>query len=166
MRRSLAFVVAGGKRRRKAGWHPSKRSPVWHGRRPRHTVEVSTHLRERRLFQVGQHGRTGPGPIALLAFDGRARPVAEYHYNLRGDVDVATASDIRADLQAIIEGSDSHVLIDCTQLTFIDSSGLRVLVALAKDAESRGTALGLRNLPRHAQRVLELTGLGDWFEVT
>ena len=26
--------------------------------------------------------------------------------------------------------------------------------------------LALRNLPRHAQRVLELTGLGDWFEVT
>jgi anti-anti-sigma factor len=85
---------------------------------------------------------------------------------VRGEVDLATATDLEAIVRSALDGAPDGVVLDLAQLTFIDSSGLRVLVALAKDAESRGTALALRNLPRHAQRVLELTGLGDWFEVS
>jgi anti-sigma B factor antagonist len=85
---------------------------------------------------------------------------------VRGEVDLATASDLESFVRSALVEAPDGVVLDLAQLTFIDSSGLRVLVALAKDAESRGTALALRNLPRHAQRVFELTGLGDWFEVT
>jgi len=92
---------------------------------------------------------------------GEARAVT-----VRGEVDLATAADLESVVGSALQEAPDGVVLDLAQLTFIDSSGLRVLVALAKDAESRGTALGLRNLPRHAQRVLELTGLGDWFEVT
>jgi len=92
---------------------------------------------------------------------GEARAVT-----VRGEVDLATAADLESVVGGALQEAPDGVVLDLAQLTFIDSSGLRVLVALAKDAESRGTALGLRNLPRHAQRVLELTGLGDWFEVT
>jgi anti-anti-sigma factor len=92
---------------------------------------------------------------------GEVRAVA-----VRGEVDLATATDLESVVRAALEEAPDGVVLDLAQLTFIDSSGLRALVALAKDAESRGTTLSLRNLPRHAQRVLELTGLGDWFEVT
>jgi anti-anti-sigma factor len=85
---------------------------------------------------------------------------------VRGEVDLATAPDLEAVVRTALEHAPDGVVLDLAQLTFIDSSGLRALVALAKDADSRGTSLALRNLPRHAQRVLELTGLGDWFEVT
>jgi anti-anti-sigma factor len=92
---------------------------------------------------------------------GEVRPVA-----VRGEVDLATATDLESAVRGVLDDAPDGVVLDLAQLTFIDSSGLRALVALAKDAESRGTSLALRNLPRHAQRVLELTGLGDWFEVT
>jgi anti-anti-sigma factor len=85
---------------------------------------------------------------------------------VRGEVDLATASELESLVRSALAEAPDGVVLDLAQLTFIDSSGLRALVALAKDAESRGTSLALRNLPRHAQRVLELTGLGDWFEVT
>jgi anti-sigma B factor antagonist len=81
-------------------------------------------------------------------------------------VDHAPAPAPEAVVRTALEHAPDGVVLDLAQLTFIDSSGLRALVALAKDADSRGTSLALRNLPRHAQRVLELTGLGDWFEVT
>jgi anti-anti-sigma factor len=92
---------------------------------------------------------------------GQRRPV-----EVRGEVDLATAPHLEAVVRTTLEQAPDGVVLDLAQLTFIDSSGLRALVALAKDADSRGTSLALRNLPRHAQRVLELTGLGDWFEVT
>ena len=85
---------------------------------------------------------------------------------VRGEVDLATAPELEVLVGSALDDAPDGVVLDLAQLTFIDSSGLRVLVALAKDAESRGTSLALRSLPRHAQRVLELTGLGDWFEVT
>jgi anti-anti-sigma regulatory factor len=39
-----------------------------------------------------------------------------------------------------------------------------VLVSASKDAQSRGATFGLRNVPRHAQRVLDITGLSEWFD--
>ena len=49
-------------------------------------------------------------------------------------------------------------------VTFIDSSGLRVLVALSNEAAADNAALTLRNVPRHAERVLDLTGLAEFFQ--
>ena len=85
---------------------------------------------------------------------------------VRGEVDLATAPELESLVGSSLAEAPDGVVLDLARLTFIDSSGLRALVTLAKDAESRGTSLALRNLPHHAQRVLELTGLGDWFEVT
>ncbi len=81
-----------------------------------------------------------------------------------GEVDLATAPELEAQVDPVLDGASAGVALDLEALTFIDSSGLRALVALAKDAQSRGVAFSLENVPRHAQRVLELTGLADWFD--
>jgi anti-sigma B factor antagonist len=83
---------------------------------------------------------------------------------VRGDIDLASASDFEASLRTALDSGPSSVTLDLAALTFIDSSGLRVLVSASKDAQSRGATLGLRNVPRHAQRVLDITGLSEWFD--
>ena len=83
---------------------------------------------------------------------------------VRGDIDLASAADFERSLRTALEGSPSSVTVDLAALTFIDSSGLRVLVSVSKEAQSRGATLGLRNVPRHAQRVLDITGLSEWFD--
>ena len=65
----------------------------------------------------------------------------------------------------MLDDAPHGVDLDLQNLTFIDSSGLRSLVAISKDASARGVPLALQNIPRHAQRVLELTGLDAWFDV-
>ena len=85
---------------------------------------------------------------------------------VRGEVDLATAPELEAFVGRVLDDAPGGLVLDLAGLTFIDSSGLRALVALAKDAGGRGVALTLRNVPRHAQRVLELTGLADWFDVS
>jgi anti-sigma B factor antagonist len=82
---------------------------------------------------------------------------------VRGEVDLATAPELEACVQEAFAGA-SAVVLDLEALTFIDSSGLRVLVALSNGARAGGARLHLRNVPRHAQRVLDLTGLADWFD--
>lgn len=83
---------------------------------------------------------------------------------VRGEVDLATAPEFESCIQRAFVAAPKAVLLDLEGLTFIDSSGLRVLVALSKDARSRDASLALRNVPRHAQRVLDLTGLSEWFD--
>lgn len=89
---------------------------------------------------------------------------AECVLTVRGDIDLASANDFETSLRTALDGSPSSITVDLAALTFIDSSGLRVLVSLSKEAQSRGATLGLRNIPRHAQRVLDITGLSEWFD--
>jgi anti-sigma B factor antagonist len=84
---------------------------------------------------------------------------------VHGEVDLATAPDLEATVRKVLDDAPRGVDLDLRDLTFIDSSGLRSLVAVSKDASARGVPLALRNVPRHAQRVLELTGLDAWFDV-
>jgi len=83
---------------------------------------------------------------------------------VRGDIDLASASDFETCLRTALEGGPSSITIDLAALTFIDSSGLRALVSVSKEAQTRGATLGLRNVPRHAQRVLDITGLSEWLD--
>ena len=84
---------------------------------------------------------------------------------VRGEVDLATAPDLETTVRKVLDDAPRGVDLDLRDLTFIDSSGLRALVAVSKDASARGLPLALRNVPRHARRVLELTGLDAWFDV-
>ena len=83
---------------------------------------------------------------------------------VRGEVDLATAPELETCIQKAYEGNTKSVVLDLEALSFIDSSGLRVLVAISKEARARDASLMLRNVPRHAQRVLDLTGLWNWFD--
>jgi anti-sigma B factor antagonist len=83
---------------------------------------------------------------------------------VRGEVDLATAADLSATVRGVFASAPSSVILDLEGLAFIDSSGLRELVTLSEEAGAMGASFVLRNVPRVAQRVLELTGLTDWFE--
>jgi anti-anti-sigma factor len=83
---------------------------------------------------------------------------------VRGEVDLATAPELETAVNQAFEAADGSVLLDLGAMSFIDSSGLRVLVALSNDARARGATLTLRNVPRHAERILDLTGLSTWFD--
>jgi anti-sigma B factor antagonist len=95
---------------------------------------------------------------------GSARGGEAVVVTIRGEVDLATAPELESCLHRAFGETPEGVVLNLEGLTFIDSSGLRVLVALAKDARSRDASLTLTNVPRHAQRVLDLTGLSEWFD--
>ena len=68
---------------------------------------------------------------------GSARAGEAVVVTIRGEVDLATAPELESCLQRAFTDGPDGVVLDLEGLTFIDSSGLRVLVALAKDARSR-----------------------------
>jgi anti-sigma B factor antagonist len=80
---------------------------------------------------------------------------------VRGDVDATTAPDLRACLLAALDRPGvSDVEADLSEVTFLDSAGLTVLVVAHQAAQRAGRALRIRcGDGRAVTRPLALTGL-------
>jgi anti-sigma B factor antagonist len=86
--------------------------------------------------------------------------MSEYRYCLRGDIDIDNASQLRADLKlALAHGK--HLLIDCTALRFIDSSGIAVLLEAHAQLEADGRHMLIQNVKKGPRLALEALGLTD-----
>ncbi len=75
---------------------------------------------------------------------------------LRGDLDLVTAASVS---EVLSQGFD---VLDFSELAFLDSSGLRVLLQSCRDRPTRPIARGLSGQVR---RILGLTGLLEMFDV-
>ena len=78
-----------------------------------------------------------------------------------GDLDRTTAEFLDEQLAKAEASAARQVILDLSELTFMDSTGLRLI--LAADARSRADSNRLRLVrgPRQVQRVFELTGMTD-----
>ena len=79
--------------------------------------------------------------------------------------DVITAPEIKAELLKAAEGGADTIVIDLSQVTFLDSSGVGVLVAAHKTLEHLGGRLHLAGATKQAQLVLRLTQLESMFSL-
>lgn len=83
---------------------------------------------------------------------------------LDGELDTAAAADAEVYLQPLLESEGKDVVIDCTRLEYIASSGLRLLLGILKKAKSVGSRVVLKNVNDVVKDVLELTGFISIFE--
>jgi anti-anti-sigma factor len=75
-----------------------------------------------------------------------------------GEIDLAVRQNAGALCQAVHERRLPTV-IDARRVTFVDSAGMSVLVRLARDAESSGYPVELRNAPWMLKELLTITGV-------
>ena len=70
--------------------------------------------------------------------------------------------------EALLDGGVRTLVLDLSGVTFIDSSGLGVLVGVLKRIEEEGDDGGLeiRGLAGPARKVFEITGLHEVFVIT
>jgi anti-sigma B factor antagonist len=86
--------------------------------------------------------------------------MAEHRFLLPDELDIASAQQVRADLKAAVaRGGD--LLIDCSRLTFIDSSGVAVLLEANQNLERDGWHFALVNVRDQPRQTLHWLGLDD-----
>jgi anti-sigma B factor antagonist len=79
-----------------------------------------------------------------------------------GDIDLSSAPTFGAALEAAITANDKGLILDLGEVTFMDSSGVEVLV---RARERAGERLHLRTMHRSVRRVLELASLLEWIAI-
>ncbi|GHH65438.1 anti-sigma factor antagonist [Streptosporangium violaceochromogenes] len=82
---------------------------------------------------------------------------------LNGELDHTNAERFRRDLQEAVGSQPSDIVIDLTGLTFCDSTGVQVFLAIRRLVHDRGCALSLANPQPRLSRLFHLTGLGPAF---
>ena len=84
---------------------------------------------------------------------------------LTGEIDIATSRRVREALIAISNSGENKVVVDMTNVTFMDSTGLAALVGPLKRFRSMNGQIVLRGPTGSVRKVLELTGLTRVFTI-
>ena len=95
------------------------------------------------------------GVDASIGADGVALVV------LRGELDFATAPIADASIVSLLDTRPERLVFDLTAVTFLDSSGIAVLVRSTQQANT----VAIRNPSAIVRRVIEYTGLVETLRI-
>ena len=80
---------------------------------------------------------------------------------LDGRVDSTNADQFQKDIAPLMEGENLDIDIDCTNMTYTSSQGLRVFLLLQKSLMSRNGKMVLRNMNPRVKEVFDITGFSN-----
>jgi anti-anti-sigma factor len=78
---------------------------------------------------------------------------------VRGEIDLASAPKLGAVLDQAIAAQPAQVMVELESVSFMDSTGLRVLVEAQRRLQQRGGTLVIDGMSETVRRVLEVAGL-------
>ncbi|HUY64256.1 MAG TPA: STAS domain-containing protein [Acidimicrobiales bacterium] len=84
---------------------------------------------------------------------------------VRGEVDVSTAPELRERLLGLAEQGRTVAVVDLSEVSFVDSTALGVLVSGVKRLRTAGGDLRLVITQPHITKVFEITGLTEVFPI-
>jgi anti-sigma B factor antagonist len=76
-----------------------------------------------------------------------------------GELDISTTPMLDAELKKAMDGGASRVTLDLSGVTFIDSTGLRLLIFATARSHGNGDRLRMLRGSAPVERMLEVTGL-------
>lgn len=104
-------------------------------------------MTERSTFTISDHSQNGSSVLAL-----------------GGELDIMTSPQL-GDALSAISARSSSVVLDLQNLSFIDSTGLTILVVAQQRLHSTGGNLRLVGVRPNVKRVFEVTGLTEVFSM-
>lgn len=84
---------------------------------------------------------------------------------VRGELDLATVGEFQAALERTWETPERPVVVDLSELRFIDSTGLRAVLLFHKRARESGREYRLTGADTNVRRTLEISGLDQVFVI-
>ena len=84
---------------------------------------------------------------------------------LSGWIDTAEASQFLEDLKPLMANANKSIELDCKQLEYICSLGLRGMLQLRKESAAKGGTMILTHVEGEVQKILRLTGFNKLLDI-
>ena len=84
---------------------------------------------------------------------------------LSGRLDASNAPELEGKLLGLIAGGDRRLVVDCGQLDYINSAGLRALLVAAKRLNPSGGKIVLAALKDQIKEVFDIAGFSSIFQI-
>ncbi len=82
-----------------------------------------------------------------------------------GEIDAYTAPKLREAFRPYSDKKHIKIIVDLSEVSYMDSTGLGVFVGLFKSTRANDSSLYLNGLSARLQRLFDITGLADIMEV-
>lgn len=91
--------------------------------------------------------------------------MSETVYKAPERVDRYSSSDVQKDLDKLIDEGTTDLVFEMTELKYISSAGLRVLLAVKQRLEDKGGSFALMNVSKSVKDLLDVTGFSGFMEI-
>ena len=84
---------------------------------------------------------------------------------LKGRLDTLASQEVSQQLEGLAEDASGTIIMDCTEMSYISSSGLRIFLTLRKAASEKGGKVIVRGISNDIRSVFMMTGFLNLFEI-
>ena len=88
-----------------------------------------------------------------------------YTASINGRLDTPAAVKAQQDIVPLLENADKEITLDCTNLEYISSSGLRLFLTLRKETASKGGKVIIEHINDDIRKVFQMTGFFNLFDI-
>ena len=84
---------------------------------------------------------------------------------LNGRIDTTNANQFQADINTLMYDENPDIEMDCTNMEYTSSQGLRIFLILQKAVSSKGGSLVLKNMSPSVKEVFDITGFSSIIKI-
>lgn len=84
---------------------------------------------------------------------------------ISGRLDTAAAVEFATQIQPLLDNADKVISLNCKNLEYISSSGLRSLLMLRKAAGDKGGSVVIKYVNDDIDKILQMTGFSNLFQI-
>jgi anti-sigma B factor antagonist len=82
-----------------------------------------------------------------------------------GRLDTPAAVKAQQEIDPLIQNADKVITLDCTNLEYISSSGLRLFLTIRMETSAKGGKVVIKNINDDIKKVFLMTGFFNLFEI-
>ena len=80
-----------------------------------------------------------------------------------GRLDTPASVQTSEDVKPLLEAQNKEIILDCTELVYISSCGLRIFLSIRKEAAAHGSKVIVLNINADIRQVFMMTGFVSLF---
>jgi anti-sigma B factor antagonist len=84
---------------------------------------------------------------------------------IAGELDTIATTEQADDLQQVLNIADRALVMDCSELEYISSAGLRFFMQLKRESEAKGGSIRITNMNEDVADIFRMSGFKNIFQI-